>query len=272
VKGALLYAFNNERVDYVKLAKLAAQRVHKFWDIPTCIVSDAPRPAKLPKGIVFWKEVERPTVLNTKPYHEYGTALSYWNTNRHEAFSITPFTQTILLDVDFLVSTSNIVDAWSGNGIALTKQSYTVDGFELPADCKWLSLKNKIEMYWATVICFDKSPLAQEFFARWANVVRMYSVYSTMYGFDPAPVRNDFAVTIALQMMKGSSENGYFDLPYSIPTLTVGSMLQSLDPLIALTDVRDEECEMITIHSDLHVMNKKSILECAVDTTLNRKK
>ncbi len=273
MKGVLLFAFNNEQVNYVRMAEIAGQRANEFWDLPVCIVTDMPKPARMPKGFVFWKQVERPELLNTKPYYDYGTAMSYWNSNRHNAFELTPFSKTILLDVDFMVNTTNVIDAWSGRGLALTKRAHSVDGTEFTADTRWLSLKNKIEMYWATVLCFDKSPVCAEFFDHWRQAVRMYSVYSSIFGFESAPMRNDFAVTVALQKLKGSSENGYFDLPYSIPTLMPGSQLHSLDPLIAFVNSpeHEDEFDIMSIVSDLHVMNKKSILECAVDRTLKHK-
>lgn len=275
MKGVLLFAFDNEQIDYKRMACICAERVKRFWDLPVCLVTDhgSPGSSRLPKGITFWKQVERTERLNTKSYPEYGTAMSYWNANRCDAFDLTPFQQTIVLDTDFLVSTTNVVDAWNGRGVALSKTAHSVDGTQLPADAKWISQKSRIEMYWATVLCFDKSPVAAEFFSTWKQVVDLYSVYASVYGFEASPLRNDFAVTIALQKLKGSAENGFFDLPYSIPTLMPGSTLESLDPLIAFkrSEHRDEY-DIDSYCSDLHVLNKKSILECAVDTNLTRSK
>jgi len=268
MKGVLLFAFDNEQVNYYKMAQICAARIKKFWDLPVCLVTDHynPGPKRMPTGIAFWKQVERPELLNTKSYHDYGTALSYWNGNRCHAFELTPFHQTIIIDTDLLVSTSNIPDAWNGHGVKLTRQAHSVDGTPFTADTRWLSQKSLIDMYWGTVVCFDKSPIAEEFFTYWRQAVQMYAVYGSVYGFESAPMRNDFAVTIALQKLKGSTENGYFDLPYSIPTLMPGSTLESLDPLIAFTrSEHPDEYDIVSIHSDVHVMNKKSILECTLD-------
>lgn len=265
MKGVLLFAFNNEQVNYTRMARICAARVQKYWDLPVCIISDDPRPVKLPQGVTFWRQVERPDRVNTRGYQEYGQALTFWNTNRHDAYELTPFSETILLDTDFLVQTRNVVDAWSGKGVKVSKSAYSVDGTPLTNDMKYLSVKTQLPMYWATIVCFDKSPISEEFFRQWKTAVDMYSVYSTVFGFESGPMRNDFAVTVALERMKGNTQNVFFDLPYTIPTLLPGSTLLSLDPLIAFVPSKHpEEMDMLPVCSDLHVMNKKSIIECSM--------
>ena len=40
-KGVCFFAYNNEQIDYVKIAVLAAKYVKKFLDVPVCIITDA---------------------------------------------------------------------------------------------------------------------------------------------------------------------------------------------------------------------------------------
>lgn len=262
MKGVLLFAFNNERVNYYKLARLCAARVEKFWGLPVCVVSDEPQPKRgWPKNVKFWRHIDRPERINSKAYPDYGAALSFWNANRHNALELTPFQQTILLDTDMVISSTSIPDAWCGQGVALSKTAHAVDGHEMWNDVRHVG-RQRIPMYWATVVCFDRSPVAQEFFKNWTQAVQFYTVYAALFGFEPGPMRNDFAVTVALERMKGGTQNGFFDLPYSIPTLTPGSRLLSLDPLIATVPCSaEEEFMTVNLFSDLHVMNKKSLLE-----------
>lgn len=264
MKGVLLFAFNNERVDYVKLALICGQRANRIWDLPICVVSNEPRPAELPHGFVFWQQVDTPSRVNTKSYYDYGTALTFWNTNRHLAYELTPFSQTILMDTDLLVNTTNIPDAWPGTGVKVSRMAHAADGQDFGTDIKYVGLKSMLRMYWATVVCFDKSPVAEEFFRWWRKVIEHYSAYASIFGFESRPLRNDFAVSVALEIMKGTTQSEFFDLPYSIPTLQPGSTLQSLDPMIALTPSKEHVDELVwlDILSDVHVMNKKSILEC----------
>ena len=38
--GVLLFAFNNEQVDYVSQAQYLAKRIRKYLDLPTTLVTD----------------------------------------------------------------------------------------------------------------------------------------------------------------------------------------------------------------------------------------
>ena len=38
--GVLLFAFNNEQVDYVAQAQYLAKRIRKYLDLPTTLVTD----------------------------------------------------------------------------------------------------------------------------------------------------------------------------------------------------------------------------------------
>jgi hypothetical protein len=260
VKGVLLFAFNNERVNYFKMAKLCAIQIEQFWGLPVCVVSDEPQPKRgWPKNVKFWRQIDRPQRINSKAYPDFGAALSFWNTNRHRAFELTPFDQTILIDTDLIISTTSIIDAWHGRGVSLTKDAYSVDGTTLWNDTRFVG-SAKVPMYWATIVCFDKSPIAVEFFQQWERSVQFYASYSALHGFDPGPMRNDFAVTLAVERLKGGTQSDFFDLPYSIPTLAPGSTLLSLDPLIATVPYKEEEFITVELFSDVHVMNKKSLL------------
>ena len=42
--GALIFAFNNEKTDYVRMAAWCANRVKQYLDIPVAIVTDANDP------------------------------------------------------------------------------------------------------------------------------------------------------------------------------------------------------------------------------------
>lgn len=265
MKGVLLFAFNNERVNYFKLAKICAQRIQDHWNLPVCVVSDEDQPKRgWPTSVTHWRKVDRPKLANSKSYYDYGLALSFWNVNRCGAYDLSPFDQTIVIDTDLLVQTTNIPDAWSGKGLAVSRWAHSVDGTPMGNDVRYLSLKHKLPMYWATVVCFDRSPVSKEFFDLWLNAVRFYHAYAAIYGFSPGPMRNDFAVSVALEKLKGSAQSGFFDLHYSIPTLQPGSTLLSLDPMIALVKSQHpDELDMVNVCSDLHVMNKKSILEVA---------
>jgi hypothetical protein len=264
--GVLLFAFDNTQVDYISLAMECAKRVIKHWGLPVTLVSDVnSKPMMFDKLVYVPKDKLKE---NPKVYLDYEANLQFWNSNRCQALELTPYRRTILLDVDLLVQTDAIPRVWDGQGIKLTNSAYSVFGWqELSTDMKFLSRQSGLPMSWATVVCFDKEdPQAIEFFKHWVTSLARYKTYSHLYKFAEQPVRNDFAVTLALEKMRTSYSDQRFELPYQIP---------SLMPLSRLTSIEDDclvvehpEGARTAVYSDLHVMNKKSILECLHHLTL----
>jgi hypothetical protein len=262
--GVLLFAFSNQKVDYVQIAELCARRVRATWDLPVCIVSDVDSDKidyTLFDSYVQISKKEMDT--NSKIYIDYGEDLHFWNSSRVRAYELTPYRRTILLDVDFLVQTRTIPDLWDGQDFALTRQAYSVfEHQRLSSDMKVLSEKTQIPMAWATVVCFDReSELTRMFFDEWKKALKSYSVYANIMGFSQKPIRNDFAASLALyKMLDGVYTSQRFQLPYSIPSLMPESSLIGMLPDCLLVSTKGRATT--AVYSDLHVMNKKSILEC----------
>lgn len=265
--GVLLFAFDNAAVDYISLAMECAKRVIKHWGLPVSLVSDVNS-----KPMMFDKLINVPKDQlkeNPKVYLDYEANLQFWNSNRCQALALTPYRRTILLDVDMLIQTNDIPRLWDGTGLKLTNSAFSVFSWqELSTDMKFLSRQSGLPMSWATVICFDKEdPLTTEFFKNWATSLARYKTYSHLYKFAERPVRNDFAVTLALEKMRTSYSDHRFELPYQIPSLMPLSRLTSIEDDCLI--VEHPEGARTAVYSDLHVMNKKSILECLHHLTLN---
>ena len=41
-QGAMMFAFNNQKIDYIKLATWNAQNIKQFLGLPTTLVTDQP--------------------------------------------------------------------------------------------------------------------------------------------------------------------------------------------------------------------------------------
>jgi len=261
--GALLFAFDNAAVDYVSMAAECARRIKEHWGIPVAIVTDAQRvPLVFDQHILVDKSELKD---NPKVYSDYEANLQFWNSNRCQAMDLTPFRHTILVDVDLMVLTDDIPRVWEGQDVKLCQSAYSVfDYHPLSTDMQVLSRTNHLPMYWATVVCFDReSKLTQRFFKEWKKALSQYETYAHVYGFVPAPVRNDFAVTIAVhRLLEAIYEHPALTLPYSIPSLMPHSKVLAMEPDCFV--VQNYEGGSTAIYSDLHIMNKKSILECLI--------
>lgn len=265
--GVLLFAFDNEQINYLDLARECARRIHKHWGahIPVSVVM-----SNTNDFVDYHSELDilikvDPNELkaNHKIYHEYGQNLSFWNSNRHRAIDYTPYRYTILMDVDLLVQTDDIIRLYDRSGLKLAREAYSVfDYHPLSTDMRVLGTKSSIPMYWATVVCFDKeNDDAKAFFKEWARALSTYSAQGHIHGFAPKPVRNDFAVSLALyRLLDQNYQDQRFLLPYELASLMPQSEVTRMHDDCML--VRNHEGGTTAVYSDLHVMNKKSILTC----------
>ena len=80
-KGVLVFAFNNEQIDYIKQAKDLAARVEKHLGLPTSIVTDAEIESKIFDKVI---KFDGSTYLRQKTYHNgrHSTKLSFKNCAR----------------------------------------------------------------------------------------------------------------------------------------------------------------------------------------------
>jgi hypothetical protein len=256
--GVLVYAFDNEHIEYMRMAKECARRVEVHWKLPVSVVTDVKTAARVQEG-----DFDRVIVIdegadNKRFYQDYALNMSFRNGRRCEAQIHTPYERTVLIDTDFLVQTRSVLDAWAKSDLSVSRAAYSVvQPRDLPADMVYVSEQNQIDMFWATVVCWNaRSAKAQVFFRNWKKVVDNYSFYSTVFKFAKAPVRNDFAVTVALEMMRAANKSTDCVLRYAIPTLTAEHELLQLHPM----QVRSKDGCVVNVYSDLHVMNKRSLL------------
>ena len=159
--GALIFAFNNERTDYVKMATWSAARIRHYLKIPVTLVTDATDP-----GLADQFEMVRCVAAQTggtRYFEDYADTVSWHNAGRTDAYSLSPFDQTLVLDSDYVVcgdQLSQVLAApqdFLAHRIAfnVTRPEETfLDTFG----------RNKFPMWWATVMMFRKSPTAQYIF------------------------------------------------------------------------------------------------------------
>lgn len=256
--GALLYAFDNERIDYWRLAVECGRRIDKHWRIPVSVVTDQATAQKMPPGVFDHTIVVSEDGSNKRFYQDYTLNMSFRNRNRCDAMLHTPYEFTVMVDTDFLVQGRTVLDAWGKRDLAISKAAYSVcQPRELPADMVYMSEQNRIDMFWATIVCWRaRSSRAQTFFKNWRKVVDNYQFYSSIYKFAKEPMRNDFAATVALEMLRACNSSMNCVLQYSIPTLPIEHELVRMEPMLA----RSKDGTLVSVYSDLHVMNKKSLL------------
>lgn len=252
--GVLIFGFSNEKFDYLRLAIKCAERVTKVWRLPVTVVSDVPFSHEFVNSFVV------PALsLSKRNYTNFNAALSFINANRQFAYDYSPYDYTLVLDADFIVNTTQVLDCLSFRDLRVSKDHYSVTGSPLPLELKHFSSCG-LPLSLATIVAFPKTSEAALFFKLWKTVTLEYEAYSYLYKFSKSVYRNDYCVTIALDLLQarlGYPKDSY-QLQYVIPTVAFNVMPLQLDPEIILQDKGC--CAQAYLASDLHFLNKSNIL------------
>jgi hypothetical protein len=253
-RGVLLFAFNNERMDYVRLAAYCSHRVRRYWQLPVTLVTDESTHSfdAMPHFDSIVQHTR--THLQTKRiYPDYNELLTFFNKDRVMADVLTPYDETIVIDTDYLVGTDTIPRVWDGQPLLIARHAHSLSDQLVPDYLQKLHTTT-IPMHWASVICFDKhAPVTKRFFRHWREAIKHYSYYAKVFRYEPELFRNDYVVTVAHHLLTGGVGTTVYDLPYSLPTAMPDLTVESVEPLVLEKAGR--------VFSDVHVMHKKSLLE-----------
>lgn len=198
--GALIFAFNNEKTDYVKMASWSAERIHRWLNIPTTIVTNSTDPG-LNQRFEHVIRVEAQTG-GSRYFEDYADSVSWHNAGRTDAYSLSPYDQTLVLDSDYVVASDQLQQILNAPQDFLAhRTAFNVTRPEEP----FLDTfgRNRFPMWWATVMMFRKSPTAQYIFDCMEMIKRNYQHYRELYGITEKNYRNDYALSIALGIVSG---------------------------------------------------------------------
>ena len=269
--GALIFAHNNQLVDYTKLAVFSAYRIRKHLGIPVSLATDnvAYLNKKFPKH-PFDQVIEVPVEQSgARTFYDgslTGRQSEWLNTTRYKTYDITPYDRTLLIDSDYVVNTPRLK-------LALERDSE----FQLFKDsidlCSWRGMSwtrrinsYSIPFYWATVVIFDKTPINESFFDLISYIKQNWQYFRVLYGIEYAAFRNDFAFSIAIHIMNGKTNGGFAShLPWSMAFTTDRDLLlevkqDSMKFLVEKNDYLGEYTVASVNDLDVHIMNKQSLL------------
>lgn len=269
--GALIFAQNTVGVDYVKLALFAAKRVKQHLNIPVSLATDSEDWLQYyPEHVdVFDKII--PIVGNTNQQKRfYDGTLAYktaeWkNLTRYQAYDITPYDRTLVLDSDYIINSNTLVKALNNDySFQIFRKSFDL---ALNRDASSFDRINQysIPFYWGTVFIFEKTASTRSLFDLIAYIKDNWDYFRIIYKIETPTFRNDFAFSIAIHIMNGNTEG---DFAQELP----GLMTYVLDRDI-LVEMKDNKMKFLvekahhpgeytlvsTNATDVHVMNKQSL-------------
>lgn len=269
--GVLIFAQNNTEIDYAKISLFAAERVKQYLNVPVSLATDSkdwllqsqPNAVK-----VFDKIIDIESASSqTKKFHD-GTlsskTLVWKNLSRSEAFDITPYDETIVIDSDYIISSDNLNKVWnSQKDFAIFKQSNDIAGWRDDRSFKYLN-QYSVPFFWATAFYFKKTKYTRTFFDLIKHVKNNWSYFRALYNIDSSVFRNDFAFSIVLHIM---GEEFYKELPGKMHYILDKDLLiefkeNSFKFLVEKKNFSGEYTVAKTKGIDVHIMNKYSLTRC----------
>lgn len=264
--GALIFAFNNEKTDYVKMATWSAERIRRHLSIPVAIVTDA-TDNELHQRFEHVINVAAQTG-GSRYFEDYADIVSWHNAGRTDAYSLSPFDQTLVLDSDYVVSSDQLQRVLNAPQDFLAHR--TAFNVARPSETFLDSFgSHKFPMWWATVMMFRKSPTAQYIFDAMEMIKTNWQHYRDLYGIAEKNYRNDYALSIALGIVSGHTLK-VDSIPWPLFSVTPDTELtrDSVNSLefwnMTYSDQNNKLKTLSLTGQDFHAMGKK-YLEAAIE-------
>ena len=259
--GALIFAFNNESTDYVAMAGWSAERIRRHLNIPTAIVTDTdptdPRLAGADRIINA-----APVSGGKRWFEDYKENMSWYNAGRTDAYTLSPWDQTLVLDADYVVCSNQLQTVINSPQDFICHKS----AWDITNATEFDGLNDfgqtRMPMWWATVMMFRKSNMAQYIFDSMEMIRLNWPHYRNLYNFSGGVYRNDFALSIALGIVSGHTLQ-VDNIPFGLASLLPGPTLRQLDAdYFEITYTNHHEQKTKTMGwagMDFHAMGKKQL-------------
>lgn len=291
-RGILFFASNNTSVNYLKIALANAYMCKRYLGEDTKITvvtsttsleANSDLIAEIES--VFDKIVVDDATTGCDNLRRYSNTQYYSvkdrfiNGNRNSAYDLSPYDETILLDVDFLIQDSTLNFVWgSDEELMINDVAIGLDHKQLAGEERRLNPAG-IKMVWATVVYFKKSPSNKLLFGLIGDIKTRWTYYQLLYGFTGSLYRNDFAFSIALHTLGGlidDTQVSCLPTPYILTSTDRDQLYKVEEGAVTIfhndisyeTFNHDHEFYITKIKGQsIHVMNKLSLLAC-LDTLL----
>lgn len=269
-KGALLFAHNNEKFDYFRIASLNARLIKEYLNVPVTVITDeqsVSESSSLFDEIIL---IDQPEEKNTRFFRdtpENQDLLPFINQTRSNAYELSPYDETLLIDADYLIQSNVLSQCWGSKYDVLISNQYT----EIVANRNYVNTKVSpfgIDMYWATVVYFNKSPQSRQFFSLIEYIRENYEFYRLAYDLPDRTYRNDFSFSIAVHLMNSESPSTNFQGPIPGKCLHMAFDIDDIyavkgkGEIVFVGNCNDNTDGILCVNQqrDIHIMNKSALL------------
>jgi hypothetical protein len=233
-RGIVAFATNTKTTDYLAIASRTLRLASHVLKLPHTLITDASQQ----NWTNHRYDIDRCEFVEWK------------NVGRHTAYNLTPYEETLVIDVDYVVQDDSLLKIFELDwDYLLQRHSHTFEQ-TYPNSMG----PHSLPFVWATVFAFRKTNRSQQYFSLVDRVQKNYTYYRELFNLQERNYRNDYAFAIADIVL-----NGYTVGTDSIP----GSMLTISQPIdsIEINDntyvVRDQQRAYVIPRTDMHIMSKR---------------
>ena len=255
--GALIFAFDNEQIDYVSMAAWSADNIHRHLGIPVCVVTDSDtNDARFDRII----RVNRTATDQQRQFADLDSRVTGYNQDRVDAYNLSPWDRTLVLDADYVVASPILKILLESPQSFLCHRSATDLMTGSPLENLNYFGRHRMPMWWATIMVFCRDLLTKQIFDCMRMVRDNWQHYRDLYAIGRSAYRNDFALSIALAIVTGHTLR-VNHIGWSLATIMPDHELRQMSPdLYEIRSQRNGRPRRLTIDGmDFHAMGKAQL-------------
>lgn len=267
-RGILLFAHSNQSIDYVLMAAWCAKRASSNLACAVSLVTDTKSLSIFEKypalknyfDKIIVEDGGTDTIQQKRYVDEY---LTFYNTDRTNAFDLTPYDETFIMDTDIAIQSKDINKVW-GSSSSLLFCKHAVEVFTPKEKILEFNQVSDVDInfYWATQFYFKKNAEAEIFFKTCKHVKQNYEWYSQLHSLNyHRYLRNDYVWAMAIHQLGGRSHDTWCEsLPWHLHYATDDAGVFSLDQeAVVMYKQNIGPCKIS--QKDLHIMNKFDLMQ-----------
>jgi hypothetical protein len=225
-QGVVIFAFNNEQIDYLAMAEWSTRNIHRHLALPVCVITDQ---TQIPNNYTFDRVIHAvATDTHWRHFKDFATNATWYNGGRVDAYELSPWEHTLVLDADYVVASDQLLKLFAVNQDFLD-HAYAVEvtGQNSFDENNWFG-RNKMPMRWATVIMFRRGHTSEAIFSCMQMIRKNWRHYLDLYGIPKKTYRNDIALSIAQLIVHGHTLSAP-SIPWNLVSLDADHVLTQLD-------------------------------------------
>ena len=251
-RGVILFAFNTTKYDYVKIAEQSARLIHHTLGLPVTLITETGTKT----SAIFDQTIY---IDNTLQNYKVGEIGSWRNGDRYQAYNLSPYDETLLIDSDYLQLDQSLLKLFEPDF------DYRIMTHNNQPAGPWALTMSvfSLQYQWATAILFRKTEKSKMLFDLVGRIQRNYLYYTKLYHMRDSNFRNDYAFTIANNILNGYDLSMDAGIPW--PMLTFSDIVTSITHQNDMLTIKEKEKGYVIPKQNIHVMDKGYLLSADFD-------